>query len=88
MDKDKVESDRLNRLLVHELSGGGFLLRTLRELEEKIQRLEERVTFLKPYEEDYCLHKWTNGKANHKCYLNKGHIGDHICGLCDTKIDY
>ena len=52
MDKDKVESDRLNRLLVHELSGGGFLLRTLRELEEKIQRLEERVTFLEPYEED------------------------------------
>ena len=51
VDKDKVESDRLNRLQLKELPGGGFLVRALREIGERLDKLEhnqrELVSVLK-----------------------------------------
>jgi hypothetical protein len=49
--EEKAESDRISRLLLQELPGGGFLLRTLRESRERIEKLEhnqrELVSVLK-----------------------------------------
>ena len=38
--EEKVESDRINKLLLQELPGGGFLLRTLKEIEKRVEALE------------------------------------------------
>ncbi len=38
---EKVESNRINKLLLQELPGGGFLVRALREIGERLSKLEE-----------------------------------------------
>jgi hypothetical protein len=34
----------------------------------------------------FCRHKWTDNvmrkHAEHECYLDEGHDGDHVCGDC------
>ena len=38
--EEKAESDRLNKLMLHELPGGGFLVRELREIGKRLNKLE------------------------------------------------
>ena len=40
-EAEKVESNRINKLLLQELPGGGFLVRALREIGERLSKLEE-----------------------------------------------
>ncbi len=50
-EAEKAESDRINKLQLRELPGGGFLVRALREIGERIEKLEhnqrELVSVLK-----------------------------------------
>ena len=50
-EAEKAESDRLSKLHLQELPGGGFLVRTLRGIEERLDKLEhnqrELVSVLK-----------------------------------------